>query len=308
MDAKNRLFYTIQEPILKVINTQIGRKLFGIDHEVPRDFKIVKVTPNSYIYENGKKLTQVFRCYDLFGKKLLKFSKISSVGVIPFLMSQPGTVPLLLPMLAVDTFFAGVGDGSINRVGEANWASAHDNTAGENVDYGGSGFSAICQPAADGGWRIDRAFVPFDTSSLPDGAAIEVGTVNVMPSGKTDNVADVTIDLIVTTQASSTELVVGDFDQVGTTEQATAIEIADMSVDVYSTYNLSATGIASISKTAYTNFGLRTSHDTDNSACTDSATNTSAANFYASETSGTLKDPYLTATYPSGSGLQSKYW
>lgn len=304
---KYQLFARLQMPMLFLANNQLGRKYLGIAHEVKPNQKILRLTSNSYVIDKGNKVTQIFRGYDLFGKKLALLLKVGSLSVGSLFSTHP-EAGLLLPMLVTDNVFSGAGDGIVRRTGQASWAAAHDDTAGTAADATSTTGQVLCQPSADGGWRIDRGFLPFDTSTLPDGITIDSATLNIMLGSKTDNVSGVTIDLITTTQASNTTLEVADFDQVGTTEQATALTIASMAVDVYSIYTLNATGIGNISLTGFSQFGLRTSHDTDNSACTNAATNTSAASFYLSEQSGTLQDPYLAITYPSSTGLQAKIW
>lgn len=298
MDYKD-LFNKYQKILLFLVNINLIRKYLGIAYEVSKDKKIVLISPNSYAYENKDLIYHRFRTYPLFGKKLAKFFNLLTLFSLSLLSPQ------LAFALTTDQFFSGAGDGFVNKTGQANWAAARDAADGTNADATSTTAGVLCQPSADGGWRIDRIFLPFDTAAIPDGVTITSANLNIMLSSKTDNVSGVTIDLVTTSQADTATLATADFDQVGTTEQAAALTIASMTTDVYSTYTLNATGISNISKTGFTKFGLRTSHDTDNTACTDAGTNTSSASFYMSEETGTSKDPYLLVSYAGVVGYRS---
>lgn len=134
--------------------------------------------------------------------------------------------------------------------------------------------------------ELRRHFILFDTSSLTADATISAATLTLAVSAKSD-VFSQNIDIITTTPASTTAIVEADYDQVGTTLQATSISIADISVG-NNVFTLNANGLASISKTSITKFGARLSCDTSNTAPT-----------WASDTSAsiTISSATLTVTY-----------
>lgn len=298
--GKYEQFKRFQKIILFIANNRLGRFLLGVSHEVPSSQKILRIFPNSYIVKEQDNYVQTFRTYDLFALKLEKLLKILVMVSTPLIVPLPKIAPLFLPFLTTRSFFAGGGDGRVARTGQGSWAAAHDNTDGTAADITATGNQVICQPSADGGWRIDRLFFPFDTSAIPDGAVITQGLVNIKCANLANHFIDLPIHLILTTQASNTALVVGDFDQVGTTDQAPAINSSTFVVGNYVTWILNATGRSNVSLTGFTKFGLRTDHDFTNTQCTDAANNTTAPTFSMSETLGTDSDPYLRLTYPGG--------
>jgi hypothetical protein len=102
-----------------------------------------------------------------------------------------------------------------------------------------------------------------------------------------------------TTQAAQNPpdaVVAGDYDACGSvdspTEWSDQITLASMAVDVWSTWTLNSTGLAAISKTAYTLIGLREKYDVEDTAI--GAAEENEVLFYSRESAN---DPYLRITY-----------
>ena len=308
-----QIFTQRQQDFLKLINTSAGRQLVGITENTP----IIRVSPNSYHFiekVDGDVVTVrgVFFTFEKVAKYLLKHVAYEEI-LEPTTFEEKYEIFLHynnlqrfnhLPTLYLtsETYFSGSGDGVVRISGQGSWAAAHDAGTGDLATVIGTSGSVICQPQADGGWRIDRIFIPFDTAAIPDTAALISGSkVSVMLANKSGNFIELDIHLVGTTQADPTTLTTADYDAIDAVDQATAIASSTMVVDVYQEYTLNATGLASISKTGYSLFGLRTDHDFDNVACTDAGSNTTAIGFYLSEETGTSKDPKLNAEWTTTS-------
>ena len=227
---------------------------------------------------------------------------------------------------ATETIYSGVGDGYVYYTGTAacaaDWNTVHDAATG--VDgYGGTPFdyTSTTAPVASESvtgevpaCMIRRAFLPFDTSSIPAGSIISSATLNVYVTAKTNSDNDGTdyITVVQTSQAAHSSLADVDYDQCGSINSPTEgvdsgerKDITSISVSAYTTFTLNATGQGWIKKSGedapcsttngITCLGIREGHDTADSPITDDTIN--QISFSTSEHSGTTQDPYLSVTY-----------
>lgn len=204
--------------------------------------------------------------------------------------------------MATDTFYPSTAaeDGYIPRdVSSEKWTTIRDNALGTSVEDSSSGNCCKIEASATTNrWAsLGRGAFLFDTSALPDTATISSATFSVKITGKADDFTQ-TAALVGFSPASDTAFVTGDFDAFGTTRYAdTDVAIADMVDESYSSWSLNSTGIAAISKTGITKFGVRLSGDVDNSEPTWSGGAISHFNVYYRENTGTSSDPKLEVTY-----------
>lgn len=178
------------------------------------------------------------------------------------------------------------------------WATAHDATIGGAADdTDTSGYAASGKTATD--YIIIRNFLLYDTSSLPDTDTISAATLSlyVIATLNGDNDADDWVNIFATTPASNTAIVTDDYEQIGTTAQATQIDIGSITAAAYNDWTLNATGLTSISKTGITKFGAREGHDVLNSAYAGAAGTRDQVQFAAADTAGTTQDPKLVVTH-----------
>lgn len=193
--------------------------------------------------------------------------------------------------------------------GEGTWAAAHDATAGTSSnDSDAQGRCAQSRESAlDNDFIITRGFFLFDTSALTSGATISAATFSLWGISKvnTDNDGTDYVNVYTTTPASNTALVADDFDQIGTTAQATAIDLGSITADnsVYTDWTLNATGRGNISLTSITKFGTREGHDAENVSIADNTGN--YLEVYFADQTGTSNDPKLTITYTLAGGGSS---
>ena len=148
---------------------------------------------------------------------------------------------------------------------------------------------------------ISRAVLLFNTASLPDNATIISATLGlyVTSTQDTDNDGNDTITPVSATPASNTALSTSDYNSFGTTAYATAIDITSITTSAYNTFTFNGTGIAAITLTGVSKFGVREGHDLVNNR---PANNTGLrVEFSSAEASGTSQDPKFDVTYTTES-------
>jgi len=198
------------------------------------------------------------------------------------------------------TTTSNAGDGAVYYYSGATWAAAHDATVGDAVSYTATADDTICSGQWGGNYRIYRAFYPFDTSSLPDNAIITEATFSVVFDSVLDQDNDgndyATVNQ--TSQASPTELVVADFDNVGSVEGTDArVDFGNIVTLQYTNFLLNAAGRGFISKTGWTLLGMREGHDILNDPYAGGDNTMNRANTRFSEYTGTNNDPTLVIIY-----------
>ena len=145
--------------------------------------------------------------------------------------------------------------------------------------------------------QIDRSFLLYDTSSLTVNATISSATLSIYITAKnnTNNSGNDTLNIVTTTPASNTTLATGDWGNVGTTLQASAVDLSVLTTTAYNNFSLNSTGLVNISKTGVTKFGLRMGEDINNVQPADDTQN--SVTYSAAEEAGTSQDPKLEVTY-----------
>lgn len=184
------------------------------------------------------------------------------------------------------------GDGEV-YANNATWATVRSATSG-TADNTSTTAAVYTEP----GYWFGRVFLPFDSSALPDGATIVSAKVRVYVDavlGDNDNDGDDFIRLVESTQASSTGLVNGDFDQLGTTALANDIDITSISAGGFIEFILNSTGLALLNDTGYTKFGLREGHDIN-----DNPTGTGITGIRINTSDNASNDPELVVAYTVG--------
>lgn len=155
---------------------------------------------------------------------------------------------------------------------------------------------------------ILRAFVLFNTATLPDDASITASDFKlyVIYKGNGDNDGSDTINIVSSAPVSSTAIVAGDYDSLGTTLYATAADITSVSTGGYLTFALNGTGLAAVSKTGVTKFGVREGHDLANTRIANSTSND--VGFSSADETGTSQDPVLEVTYTVSATFSFGMW
>lgn len=220
----------------------------------------------------------------------------------------------IVPVARAATVYSGAGDGYISESLAPDWATAHDATSGTGALSTDQLFAVYSEVAGGKvpGASIYRAFVPFDTSSIPAGATISAATLGVYATSTTPTYPGDAYDYISvvrTSQTTHTTLDVADYNNVVSTEgidSGDRKEASAISIGSYVTFPLNATGRSWIARAGVasncsstngiTCLGLRDGHDIQNVAPGTDLTPTYIL-FSASEVTGTSQDPYLAITY-----------
>lgn len=287
---------------LDLLNTDAARYLLGIREKN----RIVKVTPNSYHLDMGKGLIKAtFFTRDKV-KQILEpiqtkmdiadkeWKKIEN----PYkaFLHYSGLERYNYPQIYLDTFYTATGgDGEIENTG-AVWATVHDALIGETLDDTGATMRAFTR-LTGGTYTIVRSFTPFDTSSIVDSATVTSATYSIYGTAKTDGTAQVA--LVKSTQVDPADLVIGDYDQVTTTEVASRLDIGAYSTSGYNDFTI--TDLTVISLSGYSKFAVRIGEkDVDNVAPGNTVTD--SVTFSTAEAAGTTQDPKLVVNYSVAGG------
>lgn len=140
-----------------------------------------------------------------------------------------------------------------------------------------------------------KGWLKFNTSGLPDTDVIASATLSVYPT-EVNNGLGGSVSFVEGTVASTTNLAATDHLNHLTTKLATDWAFSGISTGAYKDAALNASGIAAISKTAYTTFALVHSNVLSGSP-TWANTATSNMKIRLSEFSGTTSDPILVVVH-----------
>lgn len=306
-------FIKYQRDLLKIANSQVGRFLLGINDNHP----IVKLSHNSFIQlvgysKNEPLFTGKFYCYGRTAKILLPILWRSKIARSEFKKNLPfndrtiahfsglehdRSLPQIL--LTVTNFYCAAGDGRV-QMNDGTFSTARNAATGVSADtsdpqniFHGEFSGAI--------YYFSRGFFPADTSAITSAASISAASLNFYATAIT-GVLNNTHVLCPMTAADPTVLATGDYDGYDSlntpAEWANRFTSAAVSTSTYNVIDLNATGLAGISKTAYTNLGTRTAFDVDNSA---PLTELKYITVSTSEHTGTSQDPYIQVSFTLGS-------
>lgn len=157
-------------------------------------------------------------------------------------------------------------DGDVRRItSNESWADIKSGAG--TAPLGDSNVNMYCYVSSStttDRWRyLIRAIMLFDTSSLPDSATISSAVLSVYCQSKGDELgfhATFAPNIYSSNPASNTALVAADYGTLGTTGLATAIGYDSIATGAYNDFTLNSSGIAAISKTGVSKFGLRDSY------------------------------------------------
>lgn len=157
------------------------------------------------------------------------------------------------------------GDGEVWQ-GNSDWTNCRNAGSG-NADKSSETGSVRARWVGSpwNSYYIDRIFLPFDTSSIPDDAIIEYAILSVCFTSVSGGVRG--IGLVQTTQSDPTNLSNDDYSRMGTTEGATRQTVTEAG---FVDYTLNPTGLSWINKGGYSLLGLKDGLDIDNTSPSDS--------------------------------------
>jgi hypothetical protein len=153
-------------------------------------------------------------------------------------------------------------------------------------------------------YYINRTFLPFDTSSLPDDATLSSSTLYFVVEGYYDygDVGTRKLALVQTSQPDNTVLTLADYNECGaTTSPAEGADQVQYTATGTYAFTLNATGTSWISQTGITKLGIRSHLDVADTAPTDGVTELYVY-LDKSNVADINKRPNLTIEYTTGGG------
>jgi hypothetical protein len=273
---------------------------------------IVRVNPNGWhFWLGGNQFKAELRTYNVVAKYFLPFFAYEEIlkedlnlrfkdnperyaGFLHFnqLERSPSLPTIFLDTLPTKYSESGDGYTTYGAAGKT-WAQTVAAAEGINATYNISELYLINDKSWVSGtvYALSRVFLAFDTSALPSGASCSAANVSLNLHSKTGDDTNACITL--GSQASTSEIVVADYNNIGATEFASRVEYATWTADAHSAFALNASGLAAIVD-GYTKFAIRGHRDVDDS---DPGAGTKNLVFHASEETGTAKDPKIDITY-----------
>ena len=190
-------------------------------------------------------------------------------------------------------------DGQLD-IETATWAGSHDAAAGDAARPSAATLSTRARLLA-GNYFISRDIYLFDTSGIGSGQQVDSATLSLAGTGTVENNVDTTTyDVVASTPASNTDLVAGDFDQLGTTVFGEfAVSGWNQTADTYN--DITLTNTSAISVTGITKLGGRNSRDTDNVA----PTGDNSIDSRSADTAGTTSDPKLVVVHTTAAAVSN---
>lgn len=158
-------------------------------------------------------------------------------------------------------------DGHVRRSGQnVTFSSIRDEAVGTNVSK-----TSIAQTMArlqasttsNQFQRLDRGVTTFDTTPVPANATITSVQLTVYGSAKGSGLGQPDLDVVDVSLAATNDIVTGDYDAFGTTVYASVAYTSYASAGGANNFSVPA---ASVTKEGVSQYGFRTSWDTDNSA------------------------------------------
>lgn len=192
-------------------------------------------------------------------------------------------------------------DGHIRRSGvDQTWSGIRDTAAGTNVSKTSTAQTMARLQASSTSnqfQRLDRGVTTFDTSTIAAGASISSVTLTIYGTAKASGLGSPDLDVVDVALTNTNDIVTGDYDGLGTTVYA-SVSYVSFSTAGANNFSVPTT---SVTKGGISQYGFRTSWDTDNSAPSWST----GADTYFSFTNadnGSNK-PTLTVDYTAGGNV-----
>ncbi len=194
------------------------------------------------------------------------------------------------------TVYSHSADGYVERDMHESWSTTRGHSEGQR-------FHTLTYINLQSGldYYISRAFLTFDTSSVPDGATVSSAKLWIRPYLKwnNDNDGKDFITVIQSNQQSATTLSGEDYNDCGSLNNPTEgintserKDITSISTSTYLSLTLNSTGIGWIDKTGYTKLCMREGHD----VLDEQPDSDNYVRFYTQE-NGTSTQPYLEIVY-----------
>lgn len=322
MVKEDRWFEMYQPLLLAMANTKFGRDLLCIPHEYPEIVKMTKCSVhclNSIDDKGTAIITADFRIGAKWANvirfrwnQFVSYSRYFDFRINPaplIYVDQPFS-PMTKSVLALrmdsitaypqpdpeTTTFDGY---AIHNVAGTSWATLIAAAGNGSGDTDADNlFMEMDSGASNPNWNLcGRSLFLYDTSSIGAGRQVLSAVMSLFGSAKLDSVPNLPdINVFTSTPASNTAVANGDYAQVGSSAQATAIGYNSWSTSAYNDFTF--TTLTNISKTGVTKLGTR---NANYDAAAVQPTYGTNKNHYMkgkfADNTGTSSDPKLVVTY-----------
>lgn len=185
-------------------------------------------------------------------------------------------------------------DGRISN-SDADWATTLNAATGINANDSAT-IMNVGTHNTGGTYYNYRAFVLVDCSAIPDTDEICSATLTLVSDVTRSVVGSQNYVQIVgaSNPASNTALIVQDYDMAGGTRMSDQVSLASWSSTTSKVFTLNASGLANISKTGISKFGIRGGYDLDNVTIANETEN--VIDIRSADYAGTGSDPVLSVT------------
>lgn len=307
-------FIEYQRALVRFANTKFGRHTLRIGKDIPKDKKVIGITPDSITWlesRTGDSLTVKtdFRTHDKFAKRFYYAFKPFwyTVHFVDWVFSFSPT-PKLEFNFGFDTLteYPAVGanspvDGFVKRTGTDETFSTIRDSAGtvaNDTDIWGPAYHLI-GGTTSGFDDMARAIYLFDTSALS--GVINSATLSLHGDYKENSLvlsdSEAGVAVVGATPASDDAIVAADYQETGSTRFATDILYSSFVLDDYNVFTFNGSGLTAISKTGLSKFGTRSAIDFDDGTPNFvSGAETSCWVKFA-DNAGTASDPKLIVEY-----------
>lgn len=295
------LLFLLNAPLIKYW----FRWVLRIHKDVPANKTIINIEPHCYAWANGDGTTTWdFRTHTKFSKRIyLAFRPMWWALHFFDILFANNFMPEFNLGYDVLTYYPDAHTESSTCDGTV-WRSASQSTfaglvagAGTTAtDNAGGLCPEVYSDSISGRWqKIDRAFVFFNTASIPDDATVSTAVLSLRGISVYNGLPDVSsFNIYGTTSTSTTSLSTLDYAKVNTTAQSdTAISESTFVAYKYNNFTLNAAGLGNISKIGLSRFSIRIVADAANSAPTWKASDADYFYMQDAEYEGTIEDPKL---------------
>lgn len=301
-------FEYYQSKLLWFANTRYGRwvlRIHGNRSDVGKN-KITKIEPHAITWkENGQYKTE-FRTHAKFSKRLYYGLKplwhlihlwdIQIANRLNTALNLGFDTLIFYPDAHPETSSV---DGYIYKSGSDVTFATIRSSSGTARDDSGTALNVklVAGGTTDRFAQMQRAFVLFDTASLPSNSIVTDAYVDIYSNGfKYNYLGETTLDIVSSNPASNTALSISDYSSIGSTSFG-SISYSNFQSG-YNRFTLNASGISNVSIGGVSKFALTLGWDVAASFTgTWSAYQYTQYTMQSKEYLGTSNDPRLTVGY-----------
>ncbi len=330
MSKASAWFYWNQQLLLEMSRSYYGRELLCINTGLT---DILQIRPNSVVAVRDGKLVTEIRTHAKYskvirhrGQEFLDFKGYTEnqmyrkAALGNFAMGVPvpvggGTVSTFFPNPHVEVTSV---DGQTEELAQGSSFAALVGGSGTGASDSATTIDAglILIDAADNTDEytiLRHGILLFDSSALPDGDNIDSAKLSIWGFAKSNGISGEDSDnsrivAVSSAPATNTAVVSGDYDSLGSTSFGESDIQSSFSTGAYEDIPLNASGIANISKTGVSKFGIMYKWDFGNTATGLTWTSGEVTQFIrirSADQTDTNQDPILEVTHSSGFQLEN---